>query len=400
MYGEELKQLRLKQGLSQLDVAKAFNFSRSKVAMIERGDRGCSEELYQSLKDYYVYFESNTGIEAILDWVRVRIPTNNAKKVIEMVLGMDVDIFTEIPSGKFGYTSRYECDSIQVLASMPGSDKGTLIELSGQGCRQFEYMLNEVDTTWRDFFARCFLFDGVVRRVDLAINDYHEYLPIERMIEKMKAREYITRFKKNRYIDSDDIAKEQSAGKTIYWGSRSSMLHFCFYQKNYEQASKLKVSVDEIEIKNRYELRFGHEKSEKLISAYMEGRDLLNLAKSVLGQQLTFVDKNKQGEIVSEWKDWQRFLGVIEKVDLSMKVEKPSFNRKLRWLSAYCAQAIRLATLVGEERGIDYIQEMVQSVELNDKNEKLYEIEMRKSLEYLNENQLLNIFSGEIISAM
>ncbi|EOJ18976.1 replication initiation factor domain-containing protein, partial [Enterococcus faecalis] len=287
----ELKELRLKVGLKQREVADIFEISKNYLSMIESGKRKCSEKLYTELKEYYETMNQTEGLEAIFDYVRIRIPSHNAKYVIENILLMDFENFYEKPTGLFGYFIMYEYDNIRVLLSKNGDDRGILIELAGQGCRNYEYVLNELDQKWLDFFTRCMLVDGVVKRIDIAINDYVEYFALSEIARKRKKQEFDSRFKKSRVIDSTNDVEEISEGITIYFGTRNSLVYFCFYQKNYEIANREKIPVEEVDVKNRYEIRLHSEKAQKFIEFYLEDTYLLRSARSVISQQLCFFEK-------------------------------------------------------------------------------------------------------------
>ena len=200
--GFELKELRTKLGLKQVQVASIFGFSRSYLYQIESGKRKCPDDLYKELIDYYNTMNQTEGLEAIFDYVRVRIPSHDVKRVIEDVLLMNFESFYEKPTGLFGYFTMYEYDNIRVLLSKKGDDRGILIELSGQGCRNYEYILNELDQQWLDFFGRCLFVDGVVKRIDVAVNDYVEYFSLEEVAKKRKAKLFDSSFRKSRVIDS------------------------------------------------------------------------------------------------------------------------------------------------------------------------------------------------------
>ncbi|EKZ0224903.1 XRE family transcriptional regulator, partial [Enterococcus faecalis] len=177
--GKELKNLRLKLGLKQFEVANTFQLSKTYFSLIENGKKKCPDDLYKELMEYYDTMNQTEGLEAIFDYVRIRIPSHDIKHVIEDVLLMDFESFYEKPTGLFGYRLMYEYDNIRVLLSKKGDDRGILIELSGQGCRNYEYILNELDQQWLDFFGRCLFVDGVMKRVDIAIDDYIEYFSLD-----------------------------------------------------------------------------------------------------------------------------------------------------------------------------------------------------------------------------
>ena len=186
-----------------------------------------------------------------------------------------------------------------------------------------------------------------------------------------------------------------SRGSTLYLGSKSSLLYFCFYQKNYEQAYRLKIPVEEVDIKNRYEIRFMDTKAIKAIEAFLVGRSILQIAKDVIAKQVDFVNFKKDGTPYN-WSKWNEFLGAVDFIDLSMKTEKPSFERKLRYLHTHCSQILLMMEKVGKERGIDYLKDITLDVELNDKNKKIMEQEIKESYDFISQKGFVNKFTGEM----
>lgn len=347
--------------------------------------------------DYYNLLDQREGLEAKFDYVRVRIPTHNIKSVVRNILQMDFDLFYCKPTGLYGYIQMYEYDNIRVLESKKKDERGTLIELAGMGCRNYEYVLNELDDVWLDFFSRCLVAGGVVKRIDIAIDDYIEYFSLVELNKKRKKKEFETSFRKTRAIDSEDESTGESDGITIYFGTRNSLVYFCFYQKNYQISSKEKIPLEEIDVKNRYEIRLHSEKAQKFIEHYLDDTFLLRSARSVISNYLTFTEKNRSGAI-HEWKPWRKFLGATKYVDLSMEAVKPSFDRKFRWAKNYCSQALKIFDIAGKQLGVDYISELLNVDELNERNEKVLEWHLAEHMELLSyEGKLIAKETGEIV---
>ncbi|WP_423253168.1 replication initiation factor domain-containing protein [Melissococcus plutonius] len=389
--------MRLKIGLKQTEVARNFGFSQAYLYQIENEKRKCPNKLYQELMAYYNDMDQSEGLEAKFDYVRVRLPTHNVERVINQILLMDIDQFHCKPTGLYGYLEMYEYDSIRVLQSEKGNERGILIELAGHGCRNYEYILNELDQRWLDFFIRCLLVDGVIKRIDVAIDDYIEYFSLADVVKKRKKMEIVTSFRKSRIVDSTSMDEGLNEGLTAYFGTRNSLVYFCFYQKNYEIAHREKIPVEAVDVKNRYETRFQQEKAQKFIEHYVEDTYLLRSARSVISQQLMFTETKRDGTIC-EWAKWRKFLGATEYVDLSMEPIKPSFERKLRWLKNYCSQAMEVVRIVGDQEGKDYFAELLSDIELNERNKKVIEWQLAQNMELLScEGQLIAQDTGEIL---
>ena len=115
---------------------------------------------------------------------------------------------------------------------------------------------------------------GVMKRLDLAINDRAGILDIPKLKEKYKAGECVSYFRMQKdYSGTEKCGSDipKNTGETLYLGSTSSELYMCAYQKNYEQYVKNGTEIENTEIKNRFEIRMKNER------AYYAVVDLLRL---------------------------------------------------------------------------------------------------------------------------
>lgn len=129
----------------------------------------------------------------------------------------------------------------RVMISPEEDEKGTLIELKDQGCRDFESLLVAQGRSWFDFFKQCEKENVHYKRIDLAINDKVGFLSIPYLAEKCRRRELASKFRSFQELGSGKFAEEseeQFVGTTLYIGSLKSDIYFCFYEKNIEQMIK------------------------------------------------------------------------------------------------------------------------------------------------------------------
>ena len=87
----------------------------------------------------------------------------------------------------YPYDEQYIFGDITVMVSHD-IEKGVLVELKGQGCRQFENFLLAQRRTWFDFFLDALEADGVFKRIDLAINDKVGMLNIPELVKNVKLK--------------------------------------------------------------------------------------------------------------------------------------------------------------------------------------------------------------------
>ena len=143
-----------------------------------------------------------------------------------------------------------------------------------RGCRQFESYLLAQQRSWYDFLMDALVDGGVMKRIDLSINDHTGLLDIPELAEKCRKREYIGKSRSYKFYQSGELIKHREddreyMGRTLYLGSLKSDVYFCIYEKDYEQYVKLGTPLEEADIINRFEIRLRNER------AYYAIRDLL-----------------------------------------------------------------------------------------------------------------------------
>ncbi len=182
----------------------------------------------------YIRTYSSAKFELLIDYFRVRFPTTDALEIIRDVLQLKADYMLYEDYGKYGYESKYVLGDINIMCSMQ-EYLGVLLELKGKGCRQLESYLLAQERSWYDFMLDCMTAGGVMKRLDLAINDRAGILDIPKLKEKYMAGECVSYFRKQKNYGSiekcgDDTPK--NTGETLYLGSTSSELYMCAYRKN------------------------------------------------------------------------------------------------------------------------------------------------------------------------
>lgn len=368
--GESIQASRKKLRMTQNDFAKKFGLSRKSIGNLERGVSLLSENKMNEIYDYIAEQNRHEPLESIIDYIRITFQTHNVDIIFNDVLKIKKEFFAQITSHLYGYVGGYQLDYLMVLYSEKGDSRGTMIQLSGKGCRQFEAFLKAQSRTWFDFFHVCFDYKAKFTRVDLAINDYKEYLSIPALLNKINRQELISRFERFDFNGSGSISKKKREGVTIYLGSKKSELYMAFYQKNSEQAKKLGVAVEDVPIKNRYELRFKDERAEQAIHGYTKTGDLTEFLLGILSDYLCFVDR-KAGVSRKYWsvnKKWAYFLGGVEKVKLVTEPNDALYERSKNWFKRSVAPTVKMLMEVDEIEETDEVQEIIDEAELSDKH--------------------------------
>lgn len=260
---QELKEKRERYGVSQSRLAVACGISREYYNRIENGKTQLTEALKEELKKQIERFNPEEPLFLLVDYFRARFPTTDALTVIQSVMHLKEKYFLHEDYGKYGYEESYHLGDIEVMVSH-NETLGVLMEMKGKGCRQMESYLLAQERSWYDFMMDCLTSGGVVKRLDLAINDRVGILNIPKLIEKWERGEAVSRFRgekdyKGTQKNGDDIP--ESTGNTLYIGSTKSELYFCLYEKDHEQHHKNGTDMETAEIRNRFEIRLKNERA-------------------------------------------------------------------------------------------------------------------------------------------
>ena len=371
---------RLQYGVSQTKLAVMAGISREHLSRIESGKVAVTEEMKVKLLEALEKFNPETPLTMLFDYVRIRFPTLDIGHIIKDILQLNIQYMIHEDFGHYSYTEHYYIGDIFVYTS-PDEEKGVLLELKGKGCRQFESYLLAQERSWYDFLMDALVDGGVMKRLDLAINDHTGMLDIPELTEKCRNEECVSVFRSFKSYASGELVKHEEQDKagmgyTLYIGSLKSEVYFCVYEKSYEQYIKLGVPIEEAPIKNRFEIRLKNER------AYYAVRDLLTYynaertAFSIINRYVRFVDKEADKKR-SDWKlsvRWAWFIGENrEPLKLTTKPEPYTLDRTLRWIQRQVDPTLKMLETITAKTGIDYLKEIRKSTKLTEKHYKIIE---------------------------
>ena len=143
-----------------------------------------NNELKEIIEKQIGRFNPREPFFLLIDYFRVRFPTTDALKIIRDVLQLKADYMLYEDYGKYGYESKYVLVDINIMCSMQ-EHLGVLLELKGKGCRQLESYLLAQERSWYDFMLDCMTAGGVMKRLDLAINERAGILDIPKLKGKI-----------------------------------------------------------------------------------------------------------------------------------------------------------------------------------------------------------------------
>ena len=192
------------------------------------------------------------------------------------------------------------------------TDMGVCLDMSGQGCREFE---SWSEISWFEFITDAFRCMGVpgatmsVTRLDLAYDDHCGLLNIWRIKSDVEDRNYISKSKKSRIIWSDD-QETDIRGLTLEIGSRSSPVLIRIYDKAAERGyPKGKHWV-------RVELQLRKVRALEAFKLLFQRESIGLVASGIIRNYCMFVsptnDTNRARWPIAEY--WQRVLDGMEKL--------------------------------------------------------------------------------------
>ncbi len=370
---QELREKRSAYCVSQRRLAVAAGITRQYLSDMETGKIVPSEELQMSILEALERFNPDSPLEMLFDYVRIRFPTLDVKHIVQDVLKLKLSYMLHEDYGFYSYAEHYSLGDIFVLVS-PELEKGVLLELKGRGCRQFESYLLAQERSWYEFFMDCLVEGGVMKRLDLDINDKAGILNIPNLTEKCRKEECISVFRSFKSYRSGELVRREEKecmGNTLYIGSLQSEVYFCIYEKDYEQYKKNDIPIEEAEVKNRFEIRLKNER------AYHALRDLLyydnpeSTAFKIINRYVRFVDRDNT-KPRCDWQlneEWAWFIGENrESMKLTTKPEPYSFQRTLNWLSHQVAPTLKVAMKLDELNRTQVVKDIITHAKLTERH--------------------------------
>ena len=353
---ETLKQKRNACDYSQSRLAQELQISRQNLNEIENGKTKASKEMKHILLHYLDYCNCTQPFTLTIDYLRVRFPTTDALEIIKNVLAMKSEYFIHEDYGMFGYEEQYIYGDISVNASKDSS-MGVLLELRGMGCRNLEYVLQARGIDWYYFLSSCIDYQGVFKRIDLAVNDMGGLLDIEILRERYYANKVWKRSRTHEAVDSGKLSGTHGdTAKTFYIGSKNSSIYFCLYEKEKEQKSK-GIKTD---IKNRFEIRLKSGKAEQTIEQLVFSRNPEQTIASLILTQIDF----------PVYILWDIFLdNVTTSLPFIMTPVAVNMDKTKRWLERQVMPSLLMIKEIEKQTGANYLEAIDRLTRLTEKQE-------------------------------
>ena len=361
--------------MSQTRLAIMAGISREHLNRIEAGKVTLTDDMQDKLMEAVEKFNPDAPMFLLFDYVRIRFPTLDIQHVIRDILKLNVDYMLHEDYGHYKYTEHYYLGDVFVYTSQD-EEKGTLLELKGKGCRQFESYLLAQGRSWYDFLMDALVEGGVMKRLDLAINDRAGILDIPDLTAKCNREECVSLFRSFKSYASGELVKhneqdKSGMGHTLYIGSLKSEVYFCCYEKNYEQYAKLGIPTSEAPIKNRFEIRLKDERAYYAVRELLTHYDAEQTAFSIINHYIRFVDREPEKR-KTDWKlndRWAWFIGKDRPpVKLTTDPEPYTLERTLGWISRQVAPTLKMLKKIDAGNSTSYLKEIEDNAKLTEKH--------------------------------
>ena len=361
--------------MSQTRLAIMAGISRVHLNRIEAGKVKLTDDMQEKLMEAVEKFNPDAPMFLLFDYVRIRFPTLDIQHVIRDILKLNIDYMLHEDYGHYKYTEHYYLGDVFVYTSQD-EEKGTLLELKGKDCRQFESYLLAQGRSWYDFLMDALIEGGVMKRLDLAINDRAGILDIPDLTAKCNREECVSLFRSFKSYASGELVKHNEQdkagmGHTLYIGSLKSEVYFCCYEKNYEQYAKLGIPIEEATIKNRFEIRLKDERAYYAVRELLTHYDAEQTAFSIINHYIRFVDREPEKR-KTDWKLNDRWVWFIGKdrppIKLTTDPEPYTLERTLGWISRQVAPTLKMLKKIDAGNNTNYLKEIEDNAKLTEKH--------------------------------
>lgn len=250
----------------------------------------------------------------LIDWFAASTRCHTPEKLVKH-LGLPISSFMHT-YGFYGYADRLYFGGISIHYNLKNDDEqnSVLLEMSGQGCRQFE---TSSGVGFMQLFCEVSNGDFNITRLDIAYDDIDHngngLLDIGKIARYTSHQRFVTKWGGGNVMDSFRVAGNNEPmvhALTVQFGSRQSKILLRIYDKAQERGGFDYHWV-------RAEIVFKRERAAAFIGEVLNGKPIGEIYAGVMCNYLRFIKRDhsrKERCTVIEW--WERFLNYAEKIRL------------------------------------------------------------------------------------
>lgn len=260
----------------------------------------------------------------LFDWLTVSFEDLGYADLIGL-LGIDRKWEEQNTGSRLRYGHRIAFDGISIHYTDDDDKKhnpGVCLEMSGQGCRDFESFGSG---DWFTLFDDIRRFGGKITRIDIAYDDFIGVLPIDIIADQARCGLFTSRLQRCQvFYDWSNHGNRDQCGLTIMHGSRSSDCSIRIYDKRAERGA-----WSECNHWVRCELQLRSGCGQGFLDRFAEVGDLGLTFCGVLQNYLTYrcksTDQNLRRSYPCPW--WQRFIRTASALPIH-EVKGVDYNKK------------------------------------------------------------------------
>lgn len=242
------------------------------------------------------------------DWLTFSTKNDSVRSVIDLLGLSHCKIRWDSCAGARFYRDRLYYDGISIFYNGINDNMGICVELSGQGCRNFEELSS---ISFMQLFSVLCSDDGYnVSRLDVAFDDFDNILDLNTIIHDVHEFNFVSKFKPECFRVEEHAGH---VGQTVYCGSASSSVMFRIYDKKYEKKR------DDLNHWVRFEMQLRNERAFNFIKQLINNDFSIGQGFfGVLNNYLRFVvpssDSNKRRWDTAPY--WIKFLKSLEVISI------------------------------------------------------------------------------------
>ncbi len=303
---------------------------------------------------------------SLLDWVSFTLKVNDPREALG-IIGLLPSLFVELDYGFSGYRKSLRFGNICIYYA-GRDDMGCHVEMSGQGCRQYEAQFDV--NPWQELFKTVLNANGNFTRLDLALDNIDGALNLKRIHDALRdhERQIRTIFSDwSRYEKGSFRAGEKITGETIYIGSTKSHIFFRIYDKAQE------TGIDGEWI--RFEIEMRNNRAQEVARLFISDIYVGCLATGIINNYFAIInndDSNKSRCTLQSW--WAEWLQSTEKISLTTEKATRYVSDTMQFIKRQYAPSLAMINKhLGPGQFKSFIQETVHdgSQRMSTKHEQI-----------------------------
>lgn len=320
----------------------------------------------------------SNSLRALVDWVSCSFVLDVKTSEIFNLIGIsDLTTLEEISGARYefaGYDLTYKLGAIELMKDT--SSNRWLLNMSGQGCRQFEISSSLDMVTMFAMLANVY---ATYTRLDIAIDDFKGIYDTETIRRAVYNKQCVTKLKRwgNGTRGFIEHGNDFLTMDNFYLGDSSSRYFLNVYDKKIEQEEKEKdLPLDQegqaIKSWTRTEIRFKYEYAQEFVVHILRDSNSLGFhIKSFLNDKIQFLtksalkkDTNKSRltndkNNITKW--WRTFLNGAGRLHLTVYKPDKTLKDSLNWVDNQVSTTLAMALLYEPEKYDEFIRSVTIS---------------------------------------